>query len=518
MSNEFRIFGPPGAGKTTYLSKQIQRALYKYHPDEVVACSFTKAAAVELASADTGLPEQNIGTIHALCYRRLGTPTITETDPDLISEWNQAHPYWQIECEGAHILDETPGRDSDELMDYNRYRARLREGGHSPGFAEAWEAFKQETGSLDFTDLLLNAPESIDARVLIVDEAQDLTPLQWCVVRRWGESVDTFLVAGDDDQLLYNFLGATPEAFLTPLHDENIRVLGHSYRLPRAVWEWAEAWISRLEGRRQPKDYEPRGEGGSVREAPYRFDQPEALLDAVEEQASAGKTVMLLATCAYMLRPIISGLRDRGLPYHNPYRAKRGDWNPMRTTGARLLSFLTCAARLRSDGRFPPADVWWPWIEMLRAKNTLQYGGKSAMRVQASKGLGLTEDDIFEILEAPTIEAVLNADIEWVCRNTTARFAKAVEYPLRIWKHGGEDALRETPRIIVGTIHSVKGGQSDVVYMAPDMSFEAWRGLKTGGARARDALIRQAYVGGTRAREELVLCSPSKRFKWHWKW
>jgi superfamily I DNA/RNA helicase len=61
--------------------------------------------------------------------------------------------------------------------------------------------------------------------------------------------------------------------------------------------------------------------------------------------------------------------------------------------------------------------------------------------------------------------------------------------------------------VIVGTIHSVKGGQADVVYLFPDLS-PAGDGQYRRGGSQRDSVIRQFYVGATRARETLCLCSP----------
>jgi len=78
---------------------------------------------------------------------------------------------------------------------------------------------------------------------------------------------------------------------------------------------------------------------------------------------------------------------------------------------------------------------------------------------------------------------------------------------MRILKHNTEQLFKK-PQLIVGTIHSVKGGEADIVYVIPDLSKpqkKAWHGSRT----EADALRRLFYVAGTRAREELVLCSPS---------
>ena len=50
---EFRVFGPPGTGKTTWLVKQVRRAAEKYGGEKVLCCSFTKTAATEMVNRIT---------------------------------------------------------------------------------------------------------------------------------------------------------------------------------------------------------------------------------------------------------------------------------------------------------------------------------------------------------------------------------------------------------------------------------------------------------------------------------
>jgi superfamily I DNA/RNA helicase len=52
----------------------------------------------------------------------------------------------------------------------------------------------------------------------------------------------------------------------------------------------------------------------------------------------------------------------------------------------------------------------------------------------------------------------------------------------------------------------VKGGQADVVYLFPDMSQAGDAQYGRDGA-PRDSVIRQFYVGATRAREKLYICA-----------
>ena len=58
------------------------------------------------------------------------------------------------------------------------------------------------------------APKRPD--VIFADEAQDLNPMQLSLVRRWGENAQYFIIAADDDQTIYSWCGATPDAVLDP--------------------------------------------------------------------------------------------------------------------------------------------------------------------------------------------------------------------------------------------------------------------------------------------------------------
>ena len=71
--------------------------------------------------------------------------------------------------------------------------------------------------------------------------------MQLYLVRKWGERANYFIVAGDDDQTIYTFTGATPEAFLYPdIPDDHKIILKQSYRVPRTIHQFAESLIRRV--------------------------------------------------------------------------------------------------------------------------------------------------------------------------------------------------------------------------------------------------------------------------------
>ena len=50
----------------------------------------------------------------------------------------------------------------------------------------------------------------------------------------------------------------------------------------------------------------------------------------MQKDIDSGLSVMVLASCSYMLDPTIKELRKNGVVFHNPYRTKAGAWNPLK--------------------------------------------------------------------------------------------------------------------------------------------------------------------------------------------
>ena len=89
QTREFRIFGPPGTGKTTNISRQIARAVDRYGPQSVLVTSFSRAAAAELAGRDLPISSDRVGTLHSHCWRAIGDPELAEAN---VEEWNRGNP------------------------------------------------------------------------------------------------------------------------------------------------------------------------------------------------------------------------------------------------------------------------------------------------------------------------------------------------------------------------------------------------------------------------------------------
>lgn len=524
---EYLVLGPPGTGKTTWLKDQVVNAVEKRGEDAILCLSFTKAAAVELAGRDLPIPPEHVSTIHACCYRAMGRPTIAETK---LSEWNAQCPAAYRLSGGKVDVDEpleyeAAGEGDDLLQRMNLLRERLTPFELWPqevaSFSGVWQDWLMDNEYTDFTGMLEWAykytEQAPDApSVIMIDESQDSSKLQWTLIRKWGRRCDDLICVGDDDQILYAWAGASVESMFNPQAKQII--LKHSWRVPRAVHAAAVKWIGQAHTR-FAKEYLPRDAEGSVgRLEGATWKTPDRILDVIAEAESQGQTTMILGACSYMLNPTLSFLRSQGIPYHNPYRRKRGDWNPLRgSKGVTMVDRLLAYTRPQEEVYGREARMWtWREVQrfagVLRAEGTLRRGAKKALEDWPKEELD-HEADLeklrTEIFEGDAFGPVFDGDTRWYRQNVLAAKAKLLDYPLAILERRGLNGLQETPGVVVGTIHSVKGGEASRVVLFPDLSFAGWREWAAGGA-ARDGVLRQFYVGMTRARESLQVCAAVK--------
>ena len=94
--------------------------------------------------------------------------------------------------------------------------------------------------------------------LICVDEAQDLAPIQWAIVEKLKNHTKDLMVAGDDDQEIFSWAGASGKHFLE-FESEDTLVLSQSYRVPRSVHKLAVSITDRIpSSQRQPKEYLPK--------------------------------------------------------------------------------------------------------------------------------------------------------------------------------------------------------------------------------------------------------------------
>ena len=534
-TREFRCYGPPGTGKTTWLGEQARRAGEKYGPSGVIIASLTRAAAAEIGGRNTSIPEKNVGTLHSHAFHALGRPAIAESKEGL-AEWNDHVGSPRDVLGSSRVFDpENPpvdgmmsttdadvllaemGVNRQRMVPFDMWRASVRK------FAIEWQEFKTRTNRLDFTDLIEHAIDTcpkhhLNPSAFFLDEAQDMSRLEMKLARQWGSHCEVFVIVGDPWQNLYQWRGSDPEAF-TAGEVSGVLTLDQSYRVPAAVQEYAVDWIQRI-----VKDddvfpeYKPRDEPGEVAVLSYSWNFPDPMIREFEQEIEKGRTVMVLASCSYMLNPLVALLRERGIPFWNPYRMIHGGWNPLRYSD-RVLSFLRPSPTVwGDDARVWSLDDLEKWTDVLSAKDTMVRGAKKMIGARIAEiedGPRFNHDLIHEPLDISSIFAmfkqdahmpIFDMDLDWLVENTRASRRRVIEYPVAVAKRYGVEALKQEAKVIIGTIHSVKGGQSDTVFVFPDLSRQGMEALPHPMVRA--ATQRQFYVAFTRARQKLVLMSP----------
>lgn len=551
----YTLVGPPGTGKTTRLAEIVRKAVDAGWG--VLIASLTKTAAREVAGRDLPIDDSRIGTLHAHAYRALGGHIEIAEGKDGLRSWSEwvdtagLPPSWALSGGRPPSPDEPKdgevgSSDSDEHTDGDDIygdigvlRSRLTPVDLWPTLARAffgaWCEWKAKNGFTDFEDLIERCaeekiPPALNFDALYVDECQDLSASEVRLCATWAQMARAFVMVGDPRQCLYEWRGSDPDLFAALIRaSKQSDVLGQSYRVPEAVHAEAVAWVSQLQDGLEA-EYLPRREivgqdtdgrpmfgevvKGSVERNGWSLRNPDMLARELTDETSDGTTAMCLTACSYMLRPLISSLREQGVPFHNPYRATRGDWNPLArpnspTSGAgRLVAF----SRVSTDVWNGEARFWNPkelagWTDALPADMFVR-GGKTAIKRAAEKSnAAFTPSDLAAYVPSQEmLAAMLYGDLGWYREHLTPKAAKGSKFALEITDRRGVKALLETPRVIVGTCHSVKGGEADRVYLWPDLSpsgYESYCG------DARGQVIRQMYVGMTRAKQTLVLCNAS---------
>jgi len=558
---EFRVYGPPGTGKTTTLSNWINQAAQKYGSNSVIVASYTKTGAMELAGRDLQVHQDQVGTVHAHCYRALGQPEVCEVYKH-IKEWNDHvagidDAYMlsegQKDTDDPYAGNNSGATDGDRMLSrYNLLRARMIPPEHFmrdevSRFAELWENWKHETNMIDFTDMISLAYQNIDVApgnpmIGFIDEIQDSSLLELSLIRKWAKAMKYVVLGGDDDQAIFSWRGASPEAFLNPPLDARYkRILDQSYRIPQSVHALSQNWIKQITVR-EPKEYKPQNRVGEVRRIQARFayiSEVESMLEDVEQYlcrtTESGRPwrVAFLTSCNYQLNTLKSVLRATGQIFFNPLRPNRGDWNPLgkRSTADKIVAFA--GPQLRADVPEPDNDencwrlrklahddkymqkwleksLWTKtelnkWLEVAKTSTFLKAGSLTTLS-QSFKNEITGRDLLPHFKEIDDLILAGHGMLSWLRKRIKANYENHITYLFDIIaKHGLKGFQDLKPQIIIGTIHSYKGGEVEVVYLCPDLSPQ---GMQTYDNEP-DEIVRQFYVGMTRCKESLVLCSPA---------
>lgn len=273
------ILGPPGTGKTTRLLEILDEEIRTGTPPSRIAfVSFTREGAWQGASRALSTYKNrfdkeafcNFRTIHSTCFRALEATTNEVMQKSDFADFGRKAGFRFTGQYSADLLDtDDKYLFVDTLLRNNRAAARpyidTIDVDRLVYIRKQYANYKNAMHKMDFTDMLQRFVEEqrlVDVDVAFVDEAQDLTQLQWRVVWTAFRNVKRLYIAGDDDQAIYQWSGADVDHFLGI--DGTVEVLSQSHRIPEAVHRFAQRIVRRIE-HRAVKEYHPAEREGLVR-------------------------------------------------------------------------------------------------------------------------------------------------------------------------------------------------------------------------------------------------------------
>jgi len=489
------ILGPPGTGKTTTLLNLVDQFIQDgVRPKQIGYFSFTKRAATEAASraADKfGLDRDNdlafFRTLHSYAFNQLGMTKEKMLGADDYREFGEK---CGIPIKTAKFSDSDGTFNSDneyltiintaavkriDLLDYYDSRQNILDIERGTLFllSEELKRFKKEKGLKDFNDLLEDfiAKESINKfKVLFIDEAQDLSLLQWEMVRKiWSRAEKTY-IAGDDDQAIFKWAGADVDHFIALKEEvDDIQTLDQSYRIPGGpIHELSQKIIGQVQNRFD-KNYKPREEEGLLR----RYS------DITQVDMSEGNW-LVLSSANHFLDQVKEVCELRGWYYQ--YKGRN-------SIPLKLLLALNNWEAWRKGGL----------LNQLEIKNIYEYLGSSVLE-GFRKGKTLHAEEKYSLEECQKDHGLL---VTTVWYEAFEGLDAMTENYIRNMRANGE-TLNRNPRIIMSTIHGAKGGEADKVLLMQDITNAA---LET-FSYDPDELHRLFYTGATRAKRELHVLDP----------
>ncbi len=491
------VLGPPGTGKTTTLLGEVERELAAgTPPDRIGYVTFTTRGAneaIERACRRFKLEAAQLPffrTLHSLCYRSLG---LRGGDMLVGKAFFEFADHARIEVTGRAWSDDglmSSFKQGDRILFMeNLARIRqvpLREQYESNHDFLPWNEvdrvsrtlvnWKLTRGLLDYTDMLsqfVAHDQDVGIKKLFVDEAQDLSSLQWSVVDLLARSADRVVIAGDDDQAIYRWAGADVEHLIAM--DGDSRVLGKSYRCPPVVQQLSDQIIGGVKNRR-PKKWKAKTGGRGTIEQQAAFEGA-----SVDGEGS----VLVLTRNVYVLREQVEpALRKEGVVYER---------NGKSSIDAGILQAVVSWETLRKSEEITLGDARRMY-EHIASITGVKRGHKKLITFGDDPDVPVSMRDLID-------HGGLLVDPKKIWHDALDRLPQEDMSYMLAARRRGERLRGGKPRVRLSTIHSAKGGEADHVVLMKEMAKRTYAEM----AQSPEDERRCWYVGVTRAREKLTI-------------
>lgn len=393
------VLAGPGSGKTFVLTRRIAHLINTHHvdPAEILVITFTRAAAGEMQQRFLSLcegthPPVTFGTFHAVFYSILKETSVCRAG-SILSEAEKRKLLRDIIQRNHYNINMNTDM-LDEILSAIGQRKSLcfsRGGTHHNSsdienadhipqgikpelFHQIYRDFTEAQdilGKVDFDDMAFKCMDLFEKRpdvlrryqaryrYLLIDEFQDIAPLQYELVRLLAMPQDNLFIVGDDDQSIYGFRGAKPDImrnFPKDYPDAGIVSLQVNYRSTPEIVQAAGKLIAH-NGNRFPKDIRAgKDQGRPVRILGYETGgmMENALIRHLMQEKEAGD----LSSCAVISRtsghfPVLAErLRQAGIPCFFREKVKSIFDHEMADDLLAYLEFSGTPVQNRSRGQF----------------------------------------------------------------------------------------------------------------------------------------------------------------------
>ena len=475
----YKVVGPPGTGKTRRLLNEVQRYVKKGVPLKRIGYfAFTRKAAGEARDRyldkNKDLTKKDIKyfqTLHSLAFNRLGLKeenvmqdlnykAIGDTCGIQIKyasyETNNWNGIFSSDSEYLGLINLARVKQISvlEQLDLNEHLSKI-ERDKLENITSEINNYKKTYNLIDFTDMIqkfLDVDDTPEFDVIFVDEAQDLSLIQWAMINKIEKDTGCDVwVAGDDDQAIFGWAGADVDSFIN--YDAEEIPLTKSERVPSIIQQTALDVINRIQDNRIDKEYFPKSETGEILER-YKL----ADIDMTTSDW------LILTRTKSLLKPIPAYLKKKGLFFESA----QGN-----SVGKSLYEDIKYWSQLQKK-------ITIPDIQLQRVKE----------RIKGPMNLSLKWYDAFNNVSESQITY------------------------MRLLLLNNENPTKKA-RIKVSTIHGAKGGEATNVVLFLNHTSNTIKGAKKSTAK-QDEEYRVWYVGITRTMKNLYLVrSPnkSKEFK-----